>query len=194
MEVFRHIVVEVSAHTKNEVKIGDKYIITALPHVNTAEEATEKGIVKYVPEGCDIPVGAELYFHRAITMHNVREHGVNKSNYHLEGDLYIIPFSEERNLTFGYFQDDEFIVTGNYSLLKAYPIENNHSFLYTPKQKGYEGMREDIAKMMYPTEYAEDLVGHDCFLQPRSCYMIEIDSVKYWASQDQHLMAYELSE
>ena len=191
MKVFKYIIVEVATHTKNEKKVGDVVLVTSVANLKPAEEAVEHGVVKHIPPGCDIPIGSTLYFHRSVTMHNVRESRTDRSNYHLEDDLYLVPYSEDRNLTFGYFNNDDFVITGNYSLLKAYDVKVKKSVIQLIKEKGYEGMREDIANMTYPTEFAKDLVGMDCYLQPRSCYMIEINNEKYWAAQDNCLMAYE---
>lgn len=191
MKIFDYIIVEVETHSKNEVQIGGKNILIRLPHTNLSDEAVECGIVKMVPPGCNIPKETKLYFHRSVTAHTNTEQETKRSNYHLKENEYLVPYSDSRNLTFGYFKDNEFIITGNYSLLKAKEVEETEvNGIIIPKKKGYEGFEEDTAIMQYPTEFAKDLVGYECYLEPRRCYLLTMEGVTYWAAQDNYLMAY----
>ena len=154
----------------------------------------EYGIVKEVPNGCDIPIGAKLYFHRNITKENIGKEKTYKSSYHLEDNIYLVPFTENTNLTFGYVKDDDFIITGNYSLLEASKVkEEIINGVITPAKKGYEGFVTEKGVMKFPTELCKDIVGETCLIEPRTSYLLNMEDKTYWAVQDRYLMAYETS-
>lgn len=180
MNIIDHIVVKVNVNANSETESG---IIYRIKNANEAYEAVEWGIVEHIPKGCEIPIGSKLYFHRSVTMNGTRMH--------LEDDLYLVPYTDKANLTFGYIEDGDVILTGDYSLLIAKKVEEEVvNGLIVPKMKGYDGYVEDIAIMVYPTESCEVSVGNVCYLQPRRCYMIEIEGQGYWAVQDEYLLGY----
>lgn len=61
MKAVRRVIVEVDLEEK--AKIEGSELLGALPEGNDYERLPEVGILRHAPEGCKIPVGAEVYYH-----------------------------------------------------------------------------------------------------------------------------------